>query len=184
MKDFVAESAPVLRTPAEPVTFPLSAEIKQLTEDMRQFLINSQNEEIAAKYDLRAGVGLAAPQLGVNKQIFAIYMVDEDEEGNIKRVIMDQIFINPKIQSHSVQQVALQEGEGCLSVPREVPGIVPRPKRVKFTFQDLNGQEYTLKLSDFMAIVIQHELDHLKGVMFYDHINPDNPWDSTNIELI
>lgn len=184
MKDFIPEEDPILRMRAEEVSFPLSEEEKDLIDHMREFLKNSQDEELAEKYDLRPGVGVAAPQLGVSKQIFVVYLVDYDEEGQVSEVLMDQAFINPKIKSHSVQLAALDQGEGCLSVPREVPGLVPRPKRVTLTYQDLEGESHQVKLRDYQAIVVQHELDHLKGILFYDHINEEDPWDHQGIELI
>lgn len=176
MKDFIAEDDPILRKEAEAVSFPLDSETLELIEKMREFLKNSQDEEIANKHGLRPGVGLAAPQLGVSKQIFAVFLMEYDEEGNPIEPIIDQVFINPKIISHSVQKAALREGEGCLSVPRNVDGYVPRPKRVKITYQDINGEEHSLREKDYIAMVLQHELDHLKGILFYDYINPDNPW--------
>lgn len=178
MKNFIAEDDPILRQVAEPVQFPLSEEDEQLIEEMRQFLINSQTPEIAEEYNLRPGVGVAAPQLGISKQIFAIYLTEFDEEGNVTDVVIDEVFINPRILKHSVKKIALSEGEGCLSVPRSVPGIVPRPKRVTFEYQDIEGDFYEAKLTDYEAIVIQHEIDHLKGILFYDHINAENPWET------
>lgn len=184
MKNFIAENNPILRQEAKTVSFPLSQEEKDLIKEMREFLINSQNEDLADKYDLRPGVGLAAPQIGVAKQICVVYLTEEDEETGQETVLLDQVIINPKIKSHAVQQVAIKEGEGCLSVPRDVPGLVPRPKRVKFEYSDMEGNRHVMKLKDFEAIVVQHELDHLKGIMFYDHINPQNPWLAQGIELI
>lgn len=176
MKDFIAEDDPLLHREVAEVSFPLSKEDRQLAQDMRDFLINSQNEEIASEYNLRAGVGLAAPQIGQDKKIFAIYIVDYDESGQPGEVLWDEIVFNPKITRHSVKQAALKDGEGCLSVNREVPGFVPRPKRVTFSYQDIDGKVHELSLSDYEAIVFQHEMDHLKGIMFYDHIQADDPW--------
>lgn len=184
MNNFIAEDNPILRKEAELVSFPLSDEDMTLIKEMREFLINSQDEELAEKYDLRPGVGLAAPQLGISKQIFVVYLTEEDEETGESEVILDLAIINPKVKSHAVQQVAIREGEGCLSVPRDVPGLVPRPKRVRISYQDIDGNHCELKARDFEAIVLQHELDHLKGIMFYDHIQEANPWDSHGIELI
>ena len=70
---------------------------------------------------------------------------------------------NPKVVAHSVQDAALGEGEGCLSVDRDVPGYVVRHARV--TVEYFNN-----------SIVVQHEIDHTNGIMFYDHINKDNPF--------
>lgn len=79
MNDIVREGHPSLTKKAAKVNVPLSVDDKQLLEDMLQFLKNSQDEEIAEKYNLRAGVGLAAPQLGVEKQLIALHF--EDSKG-------------------------------------------------------------------------------------------------------
>ena len=99
-------------------------------------------------------------------------------------VIIDEVFINPRILKHSVKKAALSEGEGCLSVPRSVPGLVPRPRRVTFEYQDIEGDFYEVKLSDYEAIVTQHEIDHLKGILFYDHINPEKPWEADDNTIV
>lgn len=177
MKDFVPEKEPILREQAKPVEFPINEELKETAVAMRQFLINSQDSEMAEKYNLRPGVGVAAPQIGIDQQIFAVYLMDYDEEGNETEPLIDEIFVNPKIISHAVQKVALKEGEGCLSVPREVPGIVPRPKRVTVKYNDLEGNEKKIRLRDYEAVVVQHEIDHLKGILFYDHIDEKTPWE-------
>ncbi len=70
----------------------------------------------------------------------------------------------------------LQGGEGCLSVDREVPGYVPRYTRITVKATSINGEEVKLRLKGLPAIVFQHEIDHLNGVMFYDHINKENPF--------
>lgn len=185
MKDIIEEGHPTLRSIAEPVEFPLSDELKETALKMHEFLVNSQNDEIAEKYGLRAGVGLAAPQINVNKQIFAVHLMEYDEDGNEAGTILSEIMFNPKLISHSVQKIALRDGEGCLSVNREVKGYVPRPKRIKLTYQDMDGVEHELRLRDFEAIVAQHELDHLKGVFFYDHINAENPFfQGDDLELL
>lgn len=176
MKDIIREGHPTLRKTAEPVTFPLSEELKKTAGEMLEFLINSQDEEIAKKYDLRPGVGLAAPQINISKQMMAVHLTYYDEETDQEEIILSDVFFNPKLISHSVQEVALRDGEGCLSVDREVEGYVPRSKRIKFQYQDSEGNHHELKLRDFEAIVVQHELDHLKGVFFYDHIDNKNPF--------
>lgn len=176
MKDIIEEGHPTLRQVAEPVTFPLSDEMRQLALEMHEYLVNSQNDAIAKQHGLRAGVGLAAPQVNVNRQLFAVHIMDYDEDGNETEPILSEIIFNPRLVSHSVQRVALRDGEGCLSVNRSVEGLVPRPRRIKLKYQDIDGNEKELRLSDYEAIVAQHELDHLKGIMFYDHINVQDPW--------
>lgn len=170
MDDIVREGHPILRQVAEEVTFPLSDEDKKLLQEMLQFLKNSQDEKIAKKYKLRSGIGLAAPQVGVSKRMFAIYCTDKNDK------LYEYMLVNPKIISHSVQMAYLPYGEGCLSVDREVLGYVPRYARVKMKAYDIDGNEVKLSLKGFPAIVFQHELDHLNGIMFYDRINEKDPF--------
>ncbi|WP_239256460.1 peptide deformylase [Listeria ilorinensis] len=169
MKDIVREGHPALREVATEVSFPLTEEEKNLGQEMLQFLKNSQDDELAEKYGLRGGVGLAAPQLAVTKRIIAIHVPDENEKYD------SYVLYNPKIRSHSVQQACLAGGEGCLSVDREVPGYVVRSERITVEAFDEMGKPFKLRLRDYPAIVVQHEIDHLNGIMFYDHINKENP---------
>lgn len=184
MKDFIEEDDPVLRQPANPVVFPLDEEERNLIKEMRQFLINSQDDELAEKYDLRSGVGVAAPQLGVSKQIFVAYLPEYDEAGNIVGTQLDNVFINPKIIRESIKKVALPEGEGCLSVRRSVPGYVPRSKRITLQYQDIDGETHQVRLQNMPAIVTQHEFDHLKGILFYDRIDKENPFNDEKLTLL
>lgn len=172
MKNIIREGNPTLRARAKAVEFPLSDEDKQLAHDMMEFLENSQNEEIAEKYGLRAGVGLAAPQLDVSKRMTAV-LVPNPEEG--EEPIFKNVLINPTIISESVQMVALGEGEGCLSVDRDIPGYVPRHDKIKLRWYDLDGNMHIERLREYPAIVVQHEIDHLNGILFFDHINKENP---------
>lgn len=169
MNDIIREGHPGLRQVAEDVVLPPSEKDKELLEEMLLFLKNSQDEEIAQKYNLRAGVGLAATQLGIKKRMIAVHF--EDAKGKI----YSHGLFNPKIISHSVEKGFLSSGEGCLSVDRNVEGYVPRSARVTVKATDLEGNELKLRLRDYPAMVFQHEIDHLNGVMFYDHINKDNP---------
>lgn len=184
MKDFPPEDASIIRKVLEPVSFPLSEETRAKCLEMREYLVNSQDEEKASRYGLRPGVGLAANQIGWDKQIFAVYIVDYDKETGEEEIILDEICINPKVISHSVNKQALREGEGCLSVPRDVPGFVPRSQRIRFEYYDLDGNKQELKLRGYPAIVCQHELDHLRGHLFYDRINMEKPWDRTDLRLV
>lgn len=172
MNDIIREGNPILRQEAQPVEFPLSAADRKLAADMMTFLENSQDEALAEKYQLRAGVGLAAPQVAVSKQMSAVLVPSQDPE----KPILKTVLINPKIISHSVQNVALSEGEGCLSVDRDVPGYVCRHDKITLRYQDLDGQTQKIRLKGYPAIVCQHEIDHLHGTLFYDHINLENPF--------
>lgn len=90
---------------------------------------------------------------------------------------MREIMYNAKVVSHSVQDAAVEGGEGCLSVDREVPGYVVRHARVTVEYYNKEGEKKKIRLKDFPAICVQHEIDHTNGVMFYDHINMNDPWE-------
>lgn len=179
MADIIREGNPTLRTVAKEVTLPLSTQEILLGEKMIEFLKHSQDPIMATKMKLRAGVGLAAPQLNISKRIIAVLLPHSpEEEGKPKEepYALCEVLYNPKIVSHSVKEAALSEGEGCLSVDREVPGYVIRHARVTVEYHDKNGEKQQLKLKNYAAIVIQHEIDHLNGILFYDHINPSHPF--------
>lgn len=169
MEDIIREGHPVLRERAQEVTLPPTDEDKETLKKMLQYLKNSQDPEMMEKYQLRPGVGLAAPQINVPKRMIAIHFEDDGK-------LYSYGLFNPKIVSHSVQKSYLSGGEGCLSVDRPVPGFVPRPSKVRIKAVSLEGEELDLRLKGYPAIVIQHEIDHLNGVMFYDHINEENPF--------
>ena len=169
MENFIYDGHPLLRTVVDEVSIPLTNEDKDIMRQMAEYLKNSQDPSIAKKYKLREGVGLAAPQIGLNKRIFAICA--EDKEGNQHEYVL----ANPKIISHSEALIYLPNGEGCLSVKKEIPGIVPRYKQLKVVGYNVDGELVEIKARDFIGIVFQHEMDHLNGKMFYDHIDKENP---------
>ncbi|WP_438835696.1 peptide deformylase [Streptococcus pluranimalium] len=179
MNDIIREGHPTLRLKAEETSLPLSDQDIILGEKMMQFLKNSQDPVMAEKLGLRGGVGLAAPQLNISKRIIAVLVPNpEDEESNAptEAYSLQEIMYNPKIISHSVQQAALADGEGCLSVDRVVEGYVPRHSRITVAYFDKDGHKQKLKLKGYNAIVVQHEIDHLNGVLFYDRINIAEPF--------
>ncbi|MGE9834606.1 peptide deformylase [Streptococcus orisratti] len=179
MDDIIREGNPTLRTVAADVTFPLSDEDIILGEKMMQFLKNSQDPVMAEKMGLRGGVGLAAPQLDISKRIIAVLVPNpEDEEGNPPKEAysLQEVMYNPKVVAHSVQDAALADGEGCLSVDRLVEGYVVRHSRVTVEYFDKNGDKHKIKLKGYNSIVVQHEIDHTNGIMFYDRINEKNPF--------
>lgn len=169
MKDIIKDGHPILRKKAEPVSLPPSEEEKETLKKMLQFLKNSQDEEMVKKYQLRPGIGLAAPQIGISKRMIAVYLTDNNK-------LYEYALFNPKIVSHSVQLTYLEGGEGCLSVDEDIPGNVPRYARIQVTGIDLDGNEVKLRLQGLPAICFQHEIDHLDGILFYDRINKENPF--------
>lgn len=142
---------------------------------MLKHLRYSQIEKLSKKYDLRPGMGLAAPQLGINKNFFVVCY--EVKDG----VFDDYILINPKVISYSEEMIYAGEGEGCLSVNREVEGIVPRHARITVEAYDLDGNKRKYRVREDLAIAFQHELDHLNGILFVDYIDPKDPY--KNAEL-
>lgn len=163
------DSDKVLRTRAEEVSLPLSEENTLLAHQMLEHIKQSQDEEFAAKHKLRAGVGLAAPQVGESKRIIVVnFPVDEENE-------VCYVLANPKIISSSVRRIYLNAGEGCLSVDEDYTGHVYRFAKVRVRAYDILAQkEIEINASGYEAIVLQHEIDHLNGVLFYDRINSEN----------
>ncbi|TMW73025.1 peptide deformylase [Alteribacter natronophilus] len=170
MDSIIREGHPTLRKTAEKVAMPPTEEEKEVLRSMLEYLINSQDPETAEKFGLRPGVGLAAPQINVSKRMIAVRTTDHKEE------LLELGLFNPKIVSHSEETTYLESGEGCLSVDRMVEGEVPRYARIKVKATTLEGKEITLRLKGFAAIVFQHEIDHLNGIMFYDRIDKSDPY--------
>lgn len=173
------EKNKILRQKSKEVILPLSKEDKKTIDHIIKHLTYSQIEKYSEKYDLRPGMGLAFPQLGQLKRIIVI--VHEYEDGKFKNYCI----VNPKIISHSEEIVALETGEGCLSVNREVEGHVPRYARIRITGYDPDGNKISIRAREDLAVAFQHEVDHLNGILFFDRINKDKPFYSENeIRLI
>ena len=149
----VTYNDPVLREKATPVT-EFNDETAQFVDDLFETMYNSE------------GVGLAAPQVGVSLRIFVIdadNMIEEDEEP-----VGPIAFINPEIVEKKGRQIPLDEG--CLSIP-EVTDKVIRPEAVRVKYLDENFEEQELEADGWLARVIQHEYDHLEGILFIDYLS-------------
>ena len=175
MDNVIREGHATLAMKAEEVKIPLSSEDKTILKEMMEFLINSQTPELSEEYELRPGVGLAAPQIDISKRMIAILTTDEKEEKLYKLLL-----VNPKIVSHSVAQTYLPGGEGCLSVDREVTGLVSRHKKVTirahhFDVETDELKKVEIRVSGYVAIVLQHEMDHLNGILFVDKLVEELP---------
>ncbi len=159
-----------LRMKSVNVDLPISKEDKKTIQHIIDHLTYSQIEKYEKKYNLRPGMGLAFPQLGQNKRIIVI--VYEYEEGKFDNYVV----INPVIISHSNEMIAAEAGEGCLSVNREVEGHVPRYARVTVEGYDEDGNKIHIRAREDLSIAFQHEIDHLDGILFFDHINKKKPF--------
>lgn len=170
MQDILDEKDKRLREISKEVELPLSKEDKKVIEDIIEMLTNSQIPELSEKYQLRPGMGLAAIQLGIPKRYFVV--VHEYEEGKFDNYVL----INPKVVSTSEEIIYVGEGEGCLSVNRDVQGIVPRHARITLEGYDENGNHIRVRGREELAIAFQHELDHLNGMLFMDRIDKKDPF--------
>lgn len=168
--DILDEKDPHLRKKSVDATLPLSKEYKDTIKQIITELTYSQIEEYEKKYELRPGMGLAFPQLGINERIIVI--VHEYEDGKFKNYVV----VNPKVTSYSDEMIAAEAGEGCLSVNRDVDGHVPRHARVTIEGFDENGNKVKFRAREELSIAFQHEIDHLDGILFYDRINKDKPF--------
>jgi peptide deformylase len=113
-----------------------------------------------------SGIGLAANQIGLNKQIFVVDVSPVEDYEKYKPLAM----INPKIISKSDETISMEEG--CLSIP-ELRAEVIRPKSIFVSFFDVNMKEHTIEADELFARVIQHEYDHLQGVLFIDYFDDE-----------
>lgn len=170
----VKDSVPSLRERCQIVEDPSDPQIIALINEMHDYLVLSQDDEYREKHNIREGVGLAAPQIGKNLRMLVVYFKENTENGER---IVDHRLINPKIVSESVKKVALEAGEGCLSVDNEHPGYVYRSAKIIVkAFDARQMKEVFVTARGYEAIVLQHELDHLDGVLYYDHINKKDPY--------
>ncbi len=172
----VKDSEPSLRERSKEVENPNDDKIVELVNKMHDYLVASQDEKLREKYHMREGVGLAAPQIGRNIRALVVYFTQEDEEGNIVKEV-DYRLINPKIILESVKETYLSNGEGCLSVDNDHQGYVYRKYKIQVkAFDAKERKETIITARGYEAIVLQHEIDHLNGVLFYDHINKLDPY--------
>lgn len=161
----------LIRQKSSDVSMPLSQEDRNLLLDMLKYVDDSTIEEIAEKQNLRPAVGISAIQVGIPKKMTAVIL--KDGEG---KKVYEYALVNPKIISNSIEKTYLATGEGCLSVAEDHKGYVYRSARVKVKgFDILQNKEIVIKADGYLAVVLQHELDHFKGVLYYDHINKANP---------
>ena len=181
-KDITKEGTPSLREKCEKVKLPISSEDLSVLEGLHEYEVISQDDELVKKYGIRPGVGIAAPQVGVNKRMFAIEF--DDFLNNNKHYSL--CVVNPEIIECSKELTYLPGGEGCLSVDRPTQGIVPRPYKIVvktwvYDFVAKKMQFKTLRLEGYPAIVFQHEYDHLDGILFVDKLTNEKELKKQNV---
>ena len=150
LRDILTIPDPVLRKVAEPV--------EEVTPDMQTLF----DDMLATMYDA-PGIGLAAPQIGLLSRVVVVDVTkDEDAEKD------PMVFVNPQVTWQS-EELSEHE-EGCLSIP-EVFETVVRPAQVTVSFLDRQGKEQSRDCDGLLATCIQHEIDHLNGVLFIDYLS-------------
>jgi peptide deformylase len=144
---------PRLKTISTPVdTF--DADLRTLVDDMLETMYDAP------------GIGLAAIQIGVPKRVLVIDLQNEGEDGEPVRT--PRVFINPEILDPSADHTLYNEG--CLSVPDQY-AEVERPSTIRARWQDLDGKVHEEAMDGLMATCLQHEMDHLEGILFIDHLS-------------
>lgn len=151
LRDIVTYPEPVLSTPAREVT-EIGQEIQDLADDMAETMYAAP------------GVGLAAPQVGCGDRVI-VFDAERDEEGDKTGLV---VLVNPRIVAR--EGSITSEGEGCLSVP-DFRADVHRAACVTVEAVDRHGKPVRLDAEGFLAVVLQHEIDHLDGVLFIDRIS-------------
>ena len=147
---------PILTAP-DPRLQAISTDVEKVDAEIRK-LVDDMTESMYAA----DGIGLAAVQIGVPKRVLVI---DLDQKEGTKNPIA---YINPKIVWASDEMAVFEEG--CLSVP-EIWDDVERPARIKAEYLDRDGKAQTLEADGLLATCLQHEMDHLNGVLFIDHLS-------------
>jgi len=156
---------PIIETP-DPLLRQISTPVEAVTEELRA-LIDDMFETMYAA----PGIGLAAIQVGVPKRLLVIDLqepavTDGEEEGEPVRD--PRVFINPEIlKTSDTLQIY---NEGCLSVPEQF-AEVERPDRIRARWLDTDGKQHEEEIEGLLAVCLQHEIDHLEGILFIDHLS-------------
>ena len=152
---------PIIETP-DPLLRRISKPVEAVDDDLRTLIADMFDTMYAAP-----GIGLAAIQVGVPKRVLVIDLQEPEEEGG-DPVRDPMVFINPEIlEASDTFQVY---SEGCLSVPDQY-AEVERPDRIRARWLDEKGETHDEELDGLLGICLQHEMDHLEGILFIDHLS-------------
>ncbi len=152
---------PILEVP-DPRLRQISTPVEEVTDETRQLIADMFETMYVAP-----GIGLAAVQVGVPMRLLVIDLQEPEFEGG-EPVKDPRVFINPEIITHSDREVPYNEG--CLSVPDQY-AEVDRPDRIRARWLDENGAAHDEEIDGMLAVVLQHEMDHLEGILFIDHLS-------------
>ena len=152
---------PIIEVP-DPLLRQKSTPVETVDDDIRTLIADMFETMYEAP-----GIGLAAIQVGVPKRILVIDLQEPAEEGG-EPVKDPRVFINPEILDSSDQEVPYTEG--CLSVPDQY-AEVDRPDRIRARWLDENGEQHEADIEGLLATCLQHEMDHLEGILFIDHLS-------------
>ena len=152
---------PILEAP-DPVLRQISSPVEKVDDDLRKLIADMFETMYAAP-----GIGLAAIQVGVPKRILVIDLQDPEEEGG-EPVRNPMTFINPEILRSS--ETERPYNEGCLSVPDQY-AEVERPEAIRARWLDRDGKVHEEELDGLLATCLQHEMDHLEGILFIDYLS-------------
>ena len=145
----------------DPLLNKVAEEVRTFDDRLRKFVA-----DMFTKMYESVGVGLAAPQVGVSKRIFVVNTNPSEEDEKI-RAETEMVFINPVLSGFEGEQ---REEEGCLSIPG-IRHDVNRAMKVKVIAQDADGEEFTVDADGYLAEVIQHEFDHIEGILFIQRLS-------------
>src|SRR5881397_1940816 len=152
---------PIVEVP-DPRLRQISSPVEKVDAEVRALVADMFETMYAAP-----GIGLAAIQVGVAKRILVIDLQEPEEEGG-EPVRDPRVFINPEILWHSDTEVPYTEG--CLSVPEQYAEVM-RPERILAKWRDEHGGEHEMEIDGLLAVCLQHEMDHLEGILFIDHLS-------------
>lgn len=152
---------PIVEVP-DPLLRQKSVPVESVDDDLRALIADMFETMYAAP-----GIGLAAIQVGIPKRVLVIDLQEPEEEGG-EPVKDPRVFINPEIVEHSDQEVPYTEG--CLSVPDQFADV-DRPDRIRARWLDEKGEPHDEVIEGLLATCLQHEMDHLEGILFIDHLS-------------
>jgi peptide deformylase len=154
----------IYETP-EPVLREISTPVEKVDDELRQLI----SDMFETMYDA-PGIGLAAVQVGVPKRLLVMDLQEPEnpDDPESKPVREPRVFINPEVLQESTSKVPYTEG--CLSVPDQYAEVM-RPDRIRARWLDENGDSHEEELEGLLAVCLQHEMDHLEGVLFIDHLS-------------